>query len=89
MKVDLTKYKVIANLVASIYQNNSHKSHAELMSIIAVASGAPVIVAAYYYAAHIGGLNAEIQQHIDAIVKFYRYTEIIGIEELLEQHEPK
>lgn len=87
MKIDLSKYKAITNLVASICKNNSHKSHAELMSIIAVASGAPVVVAAYYYAAHIGGLNTEIQQHIDSIVKFYGYKEIIGIEELLGPYE--
>lgn len=88
MKIDLTKYSNIKATVEAICINNPYnRDCVELISLIAVASGAPAIAAAYYYAAYIGHIDTKVQQNIDSIVKFYGYTEIIGIETVLEKQD--
>jgi len=82
MKVDLRHYGNIIPTVISVCQNNVGKSHKELVSSIAVASYAPAIVACYYYVKHIGHMPEEVQHTIDSLISFYKYDEIIGIEEL-------
>ncbi|NDB85298.1 MAG: hypothetical protein EB127_21740 [Alphaproteobacteria bacterium] len=84
MKIDLTSYRHLATITESVCKNNPYaKDDIELISLISIASGAPVIAAAYYYAAYIKNLNANIQKNIDNLIKFYGYTEITGINEVL------
>lgn len=89
MTIDLTKYANIKNTVDSVCKYNSGKSSSELISLISVASNAPIIVSAYYYAAHVGKITPEIQKQIDVVVKFYGYSNIVGIESVLNQNEPQ
>lgn len=84
MKIDLRHYGNIMPTVISVCQNNVGKSHKELVSSIAVASYAPAIVACYYYSKHLGTMPIEVQETIDVLISFYKYTEIKGIEELNE-----
>lgn len=83
MIIDLNKYRSIAPIVASVAQNNSQKDEREIVSLISVASGAPVIASAYYYAAYSGAISTQIRLQIDSTVKFYGYTKILGLEEVL------
>ena len=87
MKIDLRHYNNIAPTVGSVCKNNAGKEVAELVSLIAVASNAPAVVSAYYYAAYIGGINDDVQKQIDVLVKFYGYEEIIGIEDILGKND--
>lgn len=81
MKIDLKHYRNIMPTVISVCQNNTGKSHKELVSCIAVASYAPAIVSCYYYAKHIGYMPDEVQETITNLISFYKYTEIIGKDE--------
>jgi len=82
MKIDLKHYANIMPTVISVCQNNIGKSHQELVSCIAVASYAPVIVSAYFYCKHIGHMPEEIKTLIQTLINFYKYTEIIGENEI-------
>ena len=82
MKVDLRHYKNIMPTVKSVCENNLGKPHKELVSCIAVASYAPVIVACYYYAKYLGHTPAEIQETKSILMEFYKYEEILGENEI-------
>lgn len=82
MKIDLRHYGNIMPTVISVCQNNVGKSHKELVSSIAVASYAPAIVACYYYSKHLGHMPPEVEETINTLISFYKYSEIIGIKEL-------
>lgn len=85
MTVNLKKYSAIRPSVKAICLNNSGKDCRELVSLIAVSTGAPCIVAAYYYAEYIGHISEALQAQIDSIKKFYGYSYIEGIENLLKK----
>ena len=82
MKIDLNHYKNIMPTVISVCQNNIGKSHKELISCIAVASYAPAIVACYYYSKHLGYTPPEVQETKEALMEFYKYSEILGEEDV-------
>jgi len=81
MKIDLSQYSNITPTVKSVCENNASKPHVELISLIAVASYAPAIVAAYYYIKYLGYAPPEVIEQIDKLINFYKYEEIIGGEE--------
>jgi hypothetical protein len=77
MKITLSNYSNITPTVKSVCLNNASKPHKEMVSLIAVASYAPVIVACYYYIEHLGYTPPEVQEQIDSLMAFYKYEEII------------
>jgi hypothetical protein len=81
MIIDLNHYNNIRPTVKNVALNNSSKSHKEIISLIAIASYAPAIVSCYYYIEHLGHSPKEVQQQIDKLISFYRYTKIISIKD--------
>lgn len=81
MIIDLNHYSNIRPTVKNVALNNSSKSHKEIISLIAIASYAPAIVSCYYYIEHLGHTPPEVQQQIDKLILFYKYSEILGIKD--------
>lgn len=82
MKIDLRNYKNIFPMVKSVCENNTTRSHKDLVSSIAIASYAPAIVACYYYAKHLGYMPDEVKETKDKLIEFYKYSEILGEDEI-------
>lgn len=85
MQIDIRKYANIAPLIEHICRNNSLKDEPELVGLIAIATGAPVIACAYYFAAYKGHISENLAAHIEGIIRFYKYTHIVGVDEVLGQ----
>lgn len=82
MKIDLLAYKANLASLKAYQQANSNLSPSDLITNYAVSSYVPLIVCAYYLV-RIQGMTPELMAMIERIKLFYRYDEIIGIDELM------
>ncbi len=74
---DLSRYSAERkSFVQKWYETNrDHTGVDEAIAIMAIASGCPCIVVAYWIA-EIEGMTEGLKKNIDIITKFYGYTEI-------------
>lgn len=61
---------------------NETLSLSDLITNYSVSSHVPLIVCAYYMA-KIKGMDEETQKTIERIMSFYKYDEIVNVEELM------
>lgn len=83
MKIDLLTYKANLAPLKAYRQANLNQSPSDLITNFAVSSYVPLIVCAYYLV-RIEGMTPELMAMIERIKQFYRYDEIIGIDELMK-----
>lgn len=83
MKINLLAYKNNLPLLKAYRQANSNLSLSDLITTYAVSTHVPLIVCAYYMA-RIDGMTPELTETIKRINQFYKYDEIIGVDELMK-----
>jgi hypothetical protein len=83
MKIDLLKYKNNIRILKSYLTVNASMSFSDKMTNYSVATHVPLIVVAYYIM-KIEGPSEEFNETIKRLIAFYKYDEIIGIDELME-----
>lgn len=83
MKIDLMMYRANLPTLRAYRQANLNLSLSDLITNYAVSTHVPLIVCAFYMA-KIEGMSDEAQRLIERLKSFYRYDEIIGIEELMK-----
>jgi hypothetical protein len=82
LKIDLLAYKTNLAPLKAYRQANSNQSLSDLITNYAVATHVPLIVCAYYFV-KLEGMTPELMTMIERLKRFYRYDEIIGIDELM------
>lgn len=82
MRINLLMYKSNLAPLKAYRQANSNLSLSDLITNYAVSTHVPLIVCAYYLA-KIEGMTPELMEKIEMLKRFYRYDEIIGIDELM------
>lgn len=83
MKINLLMYKNNLAPLKAYRQANLNLSLSDLITNYAVSTHVPLIVCAYYLA-RIEGMSDELMSTIERLRKFYKYDEIVGIDELME-----
>ena len=83
MKINLLMYKANLAPLKAYRQANLKQSLSDLITNYAVATHVPLIVCAYYFV-KLEGMKPELIEMIERLKKFYRYDEIIGIDELMQ-----
>lgn len=78
MKLNLNSYRYCIPFLKLRMEHRPHESLAELCGNISASTFIP-ICALYYYVAEINGMTPEIQEAIDRLTTFYKYTEIEGL----------
>jgi len=76
-------YKNNLSPLKAYRQANLNQSPSDVITTFAVATHVPLIVCAYYLA-RIEGMNPDLINTIERLKQFYKYDEIIGIEQLME-----
>jgi hypothetical protein len=84
MKINLNNYKNSLKAVELYLSSNKTMSISDKITVLAVSTHMPLIVCAYYVA-KIEGFNKEIHDKINQLMSFYKYDEIIGVEELFNE----
>lgn len=83
MRIDLLAYKNNLAPLKAYRQANLNQSPSDIVTNFAVSSYVPLIVCAYYLV-RIEGMTPELMAMIERVKQFYRYDEIVGIEELMK-----
>jgi len=83
MKIDLLKYKNNLPIIASYLKVNSNLSFNDKMTNFSVATHVPLIVVAYYIM-KVEGPSEDFTKAVKRLTDFYKYDELIGIQELME-----
>lgn len=83
MKIDLLRYKSNLNTIRTYLQVNQNMSLNDKVTNYSVATHVPLIVVAYYIM-KIEGASDELQTIINRLMAFYKYDELVGIEELMD-----
>lgn len=86
MKINLLSYKNAFSTLKAYRQANLSLSLSDLMTNYAVSTHTPLIVCAFYLL-KIEGDNVELIETIKRLQLFYKYDEIVGIEELMNWDE--
>lgn len=82
MKINVMMYRANLSALRAYHQANSNLSLSDLITNFSVSTHIPLIVCAFYMA-KIKGMDEEISQKIETLMKFYKYDEIVGVEELM------
>jgi len=82
VKINLLTYKNNLATLKAYRQANLNLSPSDVIANYAVFTHVPLIVCAYYLA-KIEGMTPEIMEKIERVKQFYRYDEIVGIDELM------
>jgi hypothetical protein len=82
MKIDLLKYKHNLENIKGYLKVNVNLSFNDKMTNYSVATHVPLIVVAYYIM-KIEGPSAEFDATIKRLTEFYKYDEVVGLEELM------
>ena len=83
MTIDLLRYKTNLPAVANYLKANSQMSFDDKMTNLSVITYVPLIVIAHDIM-KIEGKSKEFDTAITRLMAFYKYDEIVGIEELME-----
>lgn len=83
MKIDLMAYRANLPALKAYQKANATLSLSDLITNFSASSHVPLIVCAYY-AAKIRGMDEETKSTIDRIMRFYKYDEVVNIEELMK-----
>jgi len=83
MKIDLMVYRANLPALRAYQKANATLSLSDLITNFSVSTHVPLIVCAFYIA-KIKGMDEEMKQTIDRIMQFYKYDEIVNIEELMK-----
>lgn len=83
MKIDLLRYKNNLPIIASYLKINSNLSFNDKMTNFSVATHIPLIVVAYYIM-KVEGPSEDFTNAVERLTNFYRYDELIGVQELME-----
>lgn len=83
MKIDLLKYKRNLPAVENYLKANPQMSFDDKMTNLSVVTYVPLIVVAHYIM-KIEGKSKEFDAAIVRLMAFYKYDEVVGIEELME-----
>lgn len=82
MIVDLRDYKYLRAIVELKVQLKSDKSTLDQVRDIAIPSNIPLVVVAHYMAKVSGGMTDELKTYIQDLSDFYKYTAILGYDEI-------
>jgi hypothetical protein len=82
LKIDLLAYKTNLAPLKAYRQANLNQSPSDIITNYAVSSYVPLIVCAYYFV-RIEGATPELMAMIERIKQFYRYDEVVGLDELM------
>lgn len=80
MQLDLTRYRAILPQAKTLVDRYPEKSKLELASILTQTTMAPIAVSSYFIG-YISGFNDELEVSIKSLVSFYKYDNIIELEE--------
>jgi hypothetical protein len=80
MKIDVSLYSSNLPFVKILIDRNKEKTPVQMVNVITKATECPIVASAYLIATHIG-MTKELQDFVDRMVIFYKYTEISGIQE--------
>jgi len=78
MRIDLNSYHLIRPFIKNWYKNNVNKDVSNAVSMIAASPPYYPCIAVAFILAEELGYTAELREIIERLIKFYRYTEIIG-----------
>lgn len=82
MKVNLLHYKNSLNFIEVYLKVNKDSPFQDKLNSISMATYIPLVAVAYYIA-KVEGMTEEIQNTIRMLNDFYKYDEIIGVNELM------
>lgn len=77
MRVDIGRYRENYNSIFIALKDLSWEDRRKKISEIAAATHVPLI-AVLHYCLEMFGSNAEVEQKLDAVKKFYQVTEVVG-----------
>lgn len=75
MKLELSRYRSSIPGILNIYNNNPDQSLGRRVTLAAVGTNVPV-VACFHFIAETYGMTQEIQDNIDRLTKFYKYSKV-------------
>lgn len=78
MTLDADRYRLNVSLVEYLTKDKSPKERLELISLLAVTTGVPVIITACYIG-ELYGFNEEILKRIERLKDFYKIKEVLNV----------
>jgi len=83
MKIDLMAYRMNLPALRAYQKANANLSLSDLITNFSVSTHIPLIVCAFYVA-KIKGMDEEMQEMINRLMQFYKYDEIVNVDELMK-----
>lgn len=83
MKIDLMMYRANLQALDAYRRANSNLSLSDLVTNFSASTHVPLIVCVFYIA-KLRGMDEEAQSMIERIMRFYKYDEILNVDELMK-----